>query len=97
MDQRVDCIKLYRESPTWQGLAETSRSSTSLPVVGSDSWVHPLCVGRIRVFIHCGTAFAQSARYLVWSHSEAVRLYRSSETNTHTGIRNKSNVNIVCW
>ena len=31
-------------NPTWQGLAATSRSSTSLPVVGSDSWVHPsLC------------------------------------------------------
>ena len=41
MDQRVDCIELYRESPTWQGLAVTSRSSTSLPVVGSDSWVRP--------------------------------------------------------
>ena len=65
-----------------KGLVVTSKSSTSLPVVGSDSLVHPLCVGRIRVFIHCGTAFAQPARYLVWSHSEAVRLYRSSETNT---------------
>ena len=39
MEQRVDCIVLYRESPAWQGLAVTSRSSTSLPVVDSDSWV----------------------------------------------------------
>lgn len=27
MDQGVDRIVLYRESPTWQGLAVTSRSS----------------------------------------------------------------------
>ena len=32
-------IELYRESATWQGLAVTSRSSISLPFVGSDSWV----------------------------------------------------------
>ena len=52
--KRVDCIVLYRESPTWQGLAVTSKSSTSLPVVGSDSWVHPLNVGRDRIFMHRG-------------------------------------------
>ena len=34
--KRVNCMVLYRESPTWQRLAVTSRSSTSLPVVGSD-------------------------------------------------------------
>ena len=51
MDQRVDCIELYRESPTWQGLAVTSRSSTSLPVVGSDSWVRPSNVGNGRIFM----------------------------------------------
>jgi len=58
MDQRVDCIELYRESPTWQGLAETSRSSASLPVVGSDSWVHPLNVGRGRILMHCRVPLA---------------------------------------
>ena len=31
--KRVDSVMLYRESPMWQGLAATSRSSTSLPVV----------------------------------------------------------------
>ena len=36
--KRVDRIELYRESPTWQGLAVKSRSSTSLLGVGSDSW-----------------------------------------------------------
>jgi hypothetical protein len=51
--KRVDCIELYRESPTWQGLALTSRSYTSLPVVGSDSWVRPLNVGRGYLFMHC--------------------------------------------
>ena len=30
---------LYREPPTWQGLAVISRSSASLPGVGSDSRV----------------------------------------------------------
>ena len=55
--KRVDCIELYRESFTWQGLATTSRSSTSLPVVGSDSWVLlsnvgsgiPLCAAGYRL------------------------------------------------
>ena len=35
---RVSCIVLYRESLTWQGLAVTSRLSTSSPVVGSYFW-----------------------------------------------------------
>ena len=51
MDQRADCIELYRESLTWQGLAVTSRSFTSLPVVGSDSWVRFSNVGSGRIFI----------------------------------------------
>ena len=54
MNQRVDCIELYRESPTWQELAATPRSSTSLPVLDSDSWVLPFYVRRGRILIHCG-------------------------------------------
>ena len=52
--KRVDCIELYRESPMWQGLAATSRSSTSLPVVGSDSWVRLFNVGSGRISMHRG-------------------------------------------
>ena len=43
---------LYRESPTWQGLVVTSKSSTSLPVVGSDSWVCGPNVGCGYMFIN---------------------------------------------
>ena len=49
--KRVDCIELYHESPTCQGLAATSRSSTSLPVVGSDSWIHLSNAGSGRIFM----------------------------------------------
>ena len=50
--KRVNCIVLYLESPTWQGLAVKSRSSTCLSVVGSDSWVGLSNVGRDHIFMH---------------------------------------------
>jgi hypothetical protein len=68
--KRVDCIELYRESPTWQGLAVTSRSSTSLPVVGSDSWVRLVYVGRDGIFMHRGVSLARSARCPIRSRSD---------------------------
>ena len=49
--KKVDCIELYRESPTWQGIAVTSRSYTSLPDVGSDSWVRLSNVDNGRIFM----------------------------------------------
>ena len=57
-------IVLYHEFPTSQGLAATSKSSASLPVVGSDSQGCFLCVGCL-LCMHApfGTAVAQSARY----------------------------------
>ena len=45
----------------------TSRSSTSLPVIGSDSWVH---LGRGRVLIHRGVPLARSARYPIRPQSD---------------------------
>ena len=69
IDQR-GWIVLYRESPTWQGLAVTSKSSTSLPVVGLDSWVRLIYVGCGRILIHCGVSLARSARYPIRPQSD---------------------------
>ena len=77
----MDCIVLYQGSRTWQRLVVISRSPTSLPAVGSDSLVRALCVGEDSVFMYCGVAFVQSARYPVWLRSEVVRLCGISETN----------------
>ena len=48
----IEQIELYRESPMRQGLAVASRSSTSLPVVGSGSRVRLLNVGCDRILMH---------------------------------------------
>ena len=90
----VDCIVPYRESPTWQGLAVTSRSFASLPVVGSSSWVHPLYAEGDYLSIHRGTAFAQSARYPVWPQSEGVKLCRISKTNKRFGFEDLKRVSV---
>ena len=47
----MNCIVLYRKSLTWQMLAVGSRLSHSLPVVGSDSWVYFLNVGRDHILV----------------------------------------------
>ena len=59
----IEWMGLYHESPTQQGLAATSKYSTSLPIVGSDSRARPLQVDSDCIFIHCGIPFARSARY----------------------------------
>ena len=58
----------------------TSRSSTSLPVVGSDSWVLPFYVGRGGILIHCGVPLARSARYPIRPQSDLSLL---DTTNNH--------------
>ena len=42
-----------KSNPTWQGLAVTFRSFTSLLVVGADSLVRPSNVGNGRIFMCC--------------------------------------------
>ena len=48
--KRVNCFVLYHESPTLEELVMTSKPSTSLPVVSSDSWVRPLCWRRLCIY-----------------------------------------------
>ena len=69
-----------------QKLAVASRSSTSLPVVGSGSWGCPLCLGSACIFIRCGIPLTRSTRYPIRSQSEYVRLCGISETNTTLSI-----------
>ena len=49
----MNCVALYRETPTWQGLAVTSRSSTSFSVADSDSRVRSLSFGQDYLLMHC--------------------------------------------
>ena len=61
--KRVNYVVPHYEAPAWQGIAVTSRSSTSLPTVGSAFWVRSIYVGRGRILMHCGVPLARSARY----------------------------------
>ena len=53
IDQK-EYIVLYHKPPTEQGLAATSKSSTSLPVVGSDSQSCSSSMLAVTVYLYVG-------------------------------------------